>query len=112
LGSKHVEAADPTESDVEQVTEHLRSDDTNPQARKRPRTQPDDQLVEFGYAYPRDIETLRDQRHELLDMSHLVGDGRRGEDALSAGQADVDHGRSIQREYQRRVSHDHHRATR
>ena len=44
--------------------------------------------------------------------SHLVGNGRGGEHLLSAGQPDVDHCRGIQRQYQRRVSHDHHRAVR
>jgi hypothetical protein len=36
------------------------------------------------------IETFRDQGHELFDMSHLICDGRRREQPITAGKADVD----------------------
>ena len=61
---------------------------------------------------PRGIDAFRDQRHELLDVSHLVGNGRRREYLISAGQTNIHHRRGVQREYQRRLIHDHHRAAR
>ena len=112
LRGQYVEAADATQLQAQHVTEHLRSDDTDPQPVNGPGPAPTTSWSSSASPYPGDIETLRDQRHELLDMSHLVSDGRGGEHTLSAGQANVDHCRGVQREHQRRFSHDHHRAAR
>jgi hypothetical protein len=97
LRGQYVKAADAAQLQAEHVTEYLCCSHTDPQAGERPRTDADDQPAKIGRPHASDIETLRDQWHQLLGMSHLVRDGRGRKHTLSLGQANIDRGRGVQR---------------
>ena len=71
-----------------------------------PWTKTDDNLLKITDLRSSGIQTFRHQRHQLLNVGHLIRDSRRRKHLITAGKADIDHRRSVQGQHQPSLSHD------